>query len=108
MRATPTSSPIASIATASRTNEEFRASAKAAFIGWAASARFGGGILVGARDIVVTLLVVRTRLCALSSTLRSTTADRRSASRQAPPARPVQLRHRRPDSEPTRWRRGYG
>src|SRR6202040_1636607 len=47
---------------------------------------------------------VRTRWRAPSSRLRSTTADRRSAPRQAPPARPVQRRHRRLGSEPTRWR----
>src|SRR5260370_12118419 len=48
---------------------------------------------------------VRTRWRALSSRPRSTTADRRSSPRGAPRARPVQRRHRRPCSEPTRDRK---
>jgi len=51
---------------------------------------------------------VRTRWRGPSSRPRSTTAARRSAPRQAPPALPVQHRHRRLGSEPTGWRQGCG
>ena len=53
-------------------------------------------------------MAVMTRWRAPPSRPQSTTRDRRSAFRQAPPTRPVLRRHRRLGSEPTRWRQGCG
>ena len=60
-------------------------------------------LLLSIKDETV---VTRTRWCAPPSGPRSTTADRRSLPRQAPPARPVRRRRRRPGNEPTGWRQG--
>ena len=64
-----------------------------------ARALLGGGHLAGSRAIGGS---------SENSVGIRATADRRSSSRQAPLARPARHRHRRPGSEPTRWRQGCG